>query len=562
MPPGGPEDTTPPKVISVSPKPDSTRVDPNATIEINFSERMSEEPTEGAIFISPFPQKPLDFKWHGKTLILSSSEPFLNDKTYVITIGTDAQDLRRNRMSQSYSFAFSTGGSLDYGTISGEVWVKQKTGQPDPKSDFGKETGISVWAYSLTTDRREIAPEKEKPDYVTQTDEKGKYSLNNMSLGKYRLFAVKDVDKDLLWIWESEAIGVTTKDVELTEQNKSKAFIDFIMNKIDKSPPKLLNCRILNKNLVKLEFDKELDQRSVLDSTNFVASSVSTPTVLKIVSAFYQGTETKTIFLLTEGTNPKERYELKVLKVRDKAGNSLDTDSNTCLLDGSEISDTIGPKIIASSPKKGENNVPLDTKIKLYFDQPPEPQGIEASFSLLDSNEIKIKGKGEWSNSNTFVFSPDSLLSGKMLYKINLSGIEIRNLSGNVYAKDSILVSSFTTLNPDTVGSVSGKVEIDENDKSANIILSLWQIEPTGLWYQIRLLQSEPSDGELINTFMFQRILPGKYFLSGYLDLDKDGNLTLGQPETFSPLEPFALHPDTVYVRSRWETEGVELKFH
>jgi len=555
MPPGGPEDTTPPKVISVSPKPDSTGVDLNKKIEITFSERMSEEPTEGAIFISPYPQKPLDFKWHGKTLLISSSEPFLNDKTYVVTIGTDAQDFRRNRLSQSYTFAFSTGKSLDFGSISGVVWVKQSIG-------FQKETGISIWAYFLTPERLKIDPEKEKPDYVTQTDEEGKYSLNNLSLGKYRIFAVKDADKDLWWSWESEAIGVTTEDVELTEQNKSNAFINFVLDKIDKSPLKLLNCSIMNKNLVKLEFDKEMDERSVLDSTNFVTSSVSTQPPLKIVSVFYQGMDTKTIFLLTEGTNPKERYELKILGVKDKAGNSLDTDSNTCLFDGSEISDTVGPKIIAVSPKDAQINVPLDTKIKLNFDQPPEPQGIESNFSLLDSNKVKTTGKVEWSNPNTFIFSPDSLLFGKMPYKINLSGGEIRNLLGNIYIKDSIFVSSFTTLNPDTLGSVSGKVEIDEKNKSATIILSLWQIEPTGLWYQITLPQSGYSDGKLAESFLFERILPGKYFLSGYLDLNKDGNFTLGQPEPFSPLEPFALYPDTVYVRSRWETEGVELKFH
>jgi hypothetical protein len=554
MPPGGPEDTTPPKVVSVSPKPDSTEVSLNSRIEITFSERMSEDPTEAAIFISPFPTNPFDFNWRGRTLIISSSEPFLKDKTYVVTIGTDAQDLRRNRLSQSYTFAFSTGRSLDYGTISGEVWVKQQTG-------FGKETGISIWAYLLGQDRTEINPENEKPDYVTQTDEEGKYSLRNLSLGMYRLFAVQDVDRDLLWGWENEAIGVTTEDVELTEQDMSKPFVDFIIEKKDKSRPSLLNCKILNQNSVKLEFDKEIEEKAALDLNNFNISSISTQKLLKIISAYYQDTDTKELFLLTEGMNPKEKYELKVLDLKDKAGNPMDTSSRTCIFEGSEIQDTVGPQILAVFPKDGTTNVPFDTKIKLSFDQPPETQTVEANFSLVDSNEIKITGKVEWSSPNAFVFSPDSLLSGKMKYKINLLGKGIFNLLGTFSMRDSIFTSSFVTLDPDTLGSVSGKAEINERIKSAPVILSLWQVEPTGLSYQMSLSQSESSSYKLVEPFLFERILPGKYLLSGYIDLNRDEDLTLGQPEPFSPMEPFAHSSDTIYVRSRWETEGVELKF-
>ncbi len=547
MPPGGPEDTTPPEVISVSPKPDSIGVDLNSKIEITFSERMLAKRTEESIFISPLPEKPFDFRWRRRRLILTPQEPLQPDRTYVVSIGTDSQDLRRNRLSQSYTFAFSTGSSLDYGSISGAVWTKQKIG-------LGKEMGISVWAYLLSPDKTEIDPEKEKPDYVTQTDNEGKYSLKNLSLGGYRLFAVQDVNRDLVWDWEKEAIGVTTQDVKLSVQDISKTYVDFILDKKDKKTPGLLDCHSVNKNLVKLEFDEELKEQSILDPSNFKILSLSTQKFLKVNSVFFQDTDTRNIFLLTEQMDPEQKYELKVLDARDKAGNFLDTTSNTCLFEGSETPDTVGPKITGVSPKDGEINVSFDTKIKLTFDHPPEHQNFEAFFSLVDSNEIKITGKGEWRSPTTFVFSPDSLLSGKMRYKIQLLGKEIRDLLGNISMIDSVFFSSFVTQNPDTLGSVSGKVVIEEKEESATIILTLWHLKQDKLSYQLTLPQSGP--------FLFERILPGKYFMGGYLDLDKDGVLSPGQPKPFFPLEPFALYPDTIYVRSRWETEGVELKFH
>jgi hypothetical protein len=35
----------------------------------------------------------------------------------------------------------------------------------------------------------------------------------------------------------------------------------------------------------------------------------------------------------------------------------------------------------------------------------------------------------------------------------------------------------------------------------------------------------------------------------------------MGNPEPFSPMEQFKIYADTINVRSRWETEGVEIEF-
>ncbi|KPL00456.1 MAG: hypothetical protein AMJ91_04640 [candidate division Zixibacteria bacterium SM23_73_3] len=521
MPPGGPEDTTPPVVLA--------------------------KITEESIFISPLPKKPFDFRWKGERLILTPQESLQPDRTYVVSIGTDAQDLRRNRLSQSYTFAFSTGTKLDYGTISGEVWTKQKIG-------LKKEIGTSIWACLLSHDKAEIDPQKETPDYVTQTDNEGKYTLKNLSLGKYRLFAVQDVNRDLIWDWEKEAIGMTTGDVKLSEQNISKTHMDFILDKKDENPPSLVNCYALNRNLLKLEFDEELKDHSVLDSANFKIISVLNEKTLKVISVFFQDPDTRSIFLLTERMNPEEKYELKVLDAKDRAGNSLNTASNTCLFQGSEIPDTVGPKIARVLPQDGEINVPFDTEIKLVFDEPPEQGTVEAVFALIDSNQIKITGKGAWRSPNIFVFSPDSLTLGKMRYKIELLGKQIRDLLKNTSMIDSVFTSSFVSLDPDTLGSVSGSVEVEQKMEPAPMALILWQLEQNELSYQLILPQPGP--------FLFERVLPGKYFMGGFLDFNEDETLSLGQPEPFSPLEPFVVYPDTIYVRSRWRTEGVELKFH
>jgi uncharacterized protein (DUF2141 family) len=558
MPPGGAVDTTPPEVISVSPQPDSTRVDLNSKIEITFSERMSGKPTQESIFISPFPKKPFDYKWRGNRLILSPTEPLLKSKTYVVTIGTGAQDLRRNHLSESYTFAFSTGAALDYGSISGEVWMKQE-------DKFRTEAEVSIWAYlscsehsEPISDTTEIDPQKDKPDYITQSDTAGKYVFRNLSIGRYRLFAVEDLNRDQIWNPDKEAVGVCTEDVESTSDNVSHDHIDFILALRDTTKPSLLNCQVLNKNQVRLDFDQNLRAESVLNPDNFKIKSIPTSKSLKVNEVYFsqgsmgQESNTKNIFLLTAEMNPEEKYELKASGLEDESGNPLDASENTCLFMGSAIFDTTGPKIISTSPEDGETNVSQDTEIKLVFDEPPSRSSVESFFSLSDSNGVLIPGKNRWENPNTFIFSLDTLLLGRMKYQIKLGCEKVFDLFGNAMT-DSVLFFTFTTLNPDTLGLLSGEVQILGESTSKEIVVTLSLIDKPRKGYKKSLPQLGP--------FLFENILPGKYMVGAYLDLNGDGNLTIGNPKPFVLCEPFTFFPDTVTVRSRWETEGVELKF-
>ena len=61
--------------------------------------------------------------------------------------------------------------------------------------------------------------------------------------------------------------------------------------------------------------------------------------------------------------------------------------------------------------------------------------------------------------------------------------------------------------------------------------------------------------------FKFDALYPGKYKLRAYLDLNKNGVLDFGKISPFETAEPQLFYPDSLDVRSRWETEEVSLKF-
>ena len=544
MPPGGPEDTTAPEVLVVSPAAGATEVPQDSKVEIVFSERMTPEITEQSIFISPLPREPFQFRWKGRKLTLSPQEPLDADRTYVISIGADAQDLRRNRLGQTFTLAFSTGSRLDFGTISGRVWATQEVG-------LARQTGAGVWAYLLSQDHSKLDPAVDKPDYVTQTDDQGAFVLKNLSVGTYRLFAVQDLNRDLLWNPENEPIGVTTRDVELADRQISAGGIDFVVGLRDKRNPVLSSCSSPNRAMVRLDFDEELERRSAWDIGNYRLTSAADRQPVNAQSAFFPDADAKRVILLVDEMIPQQEYDLSVAKVTDKAGNVVDTSANGCRFVASGLPDTVGLEITVVEPADGGINVPPEAGITLTFSRPPDRQMIEASFHLLDPSNAKVSGSGEWLGPNLYCFRPDSLLAGGTEFRASLPGADIRGPAGNVSPLDSVFSSAFITVKPETSGSVSGVVETGDDTVSSPTSLILWQQESNGVLYRLSLTKPGP--------FKFDWVLPGKYLLAAYLDLNQDGLLSLGEPEPFSAMEPFEVHPDTIQVRSRWETEIANL---
>lgn len=539
MPPGGPEDRIPPRVVSTFPSPGSTQVSPNVEVEIAFSERMEKKKTEASVFISPLPEIPWKSSWRKSRLSLKQPEPLKSTTTYVITVGTGAVDLRGNRMRESYSFAFSTGDFIDSCEISGETQIEEK-----------KEAGISVWAYPLD-EKALVDLLADKPTYVTQTDFEGKYSLKNLGYGKYRLFAVKDKNGDLEWDIEDEPIGVTTQDVRLDSLIFSRTNMNFVLTLKDTTPPSLTSCQTLDRNKLRLDFDESLQEKSVPSVNNYLISAKNAAEqTLGVRLAYFLGEDKTRVVLITNEMDPAAEYQLVVSEVQDESGNKIDPPFNSCSFPGTGLADTVRLQILSTRPKDKDYDVALDSYIRLFLSEPPEKGSLESNFLLKGENEEPVKGKSFWESPVIFGFKPDSLLSSRSAYKLQLR--EIVDLSGNPL-DDSLFEISFTTLNKDTLGYVSGEVKVLRGDEEGNIVVVLRKIDSDAIRYETILKQP--------GQFYLDMVLPGKYLAKAFRDKDKDKKHDIGEIFPYKPAEPYTTFPDTIPVRSRWETEKVDLNF-
>lgn len=131
---GGPQDETPPEVISTTPVDGATDVPLSTEVSIEFSEEMSRSSAERALSITP-PVGTTRFRWRGPALSASFDEELPDSTTFVVTLGEGATDYHGVVAGAPFRFAFSTGPTLDDGIIEGRV---ERRGEP--------AAGALVWA--------------------------------------------------------------------------------------------------------------------------------------------------------------------------------------------------------------------------------------------------------------------------------------------------------------------------------------------------------------------------------------------------------------------------------
>jgi hypothetical protein len=122
-PTGGPEDKIPPRIIAVFPDSNATNVRTDK-IRVRFDKYIVTQSLRNALFFSPRLDD-YEVESDGKEAEIILYEPLKPSRTYACTITKALTDTRGNSLAQSYTFAFSTGATIDSGAISGIIYSSE-----------------------------------------------------------------------------------------------------------------------------------------------------------------------------------------------------------------------------------------------------------------------------------------------------------------------------------------------------------------------------------------------------------------------------------------------------
>ncbi len=530
-PPGGEPDRIPPIVVEVYPADGTIKFDENY-FELEFSEYVDKRSVTDAIFISPFIEGSLEYSWSGTTLEVTFPEKLKDDVTYTITIGTDVVDLNnKNRMSQAFTFTFSTGDKIDRKIISGKVFGKEKE-------------GVFIYAYKIDEGADSLL--KRKPDYVSQTGVDGKFSMQGLGSGNYRVFAVNDQFRDYLYQQDQDQIGIPHQDILLSDQDSIYTNLYFLLFNADTTKPRLISGIMTDRNHIIVSSSKEVKLPSIR-AENFSLFDSTDNKTYEIVYAFKGKTKPEEFILMLDAQiNLENQVYLFADSLTDLLNNVMINDFTKVVV--SDRIDTSSIKIVSTEPAAGGLVDFEKAEIKIFFDEAFNKDLINTAVALTDTLNKAVGLDIDFMDDATLIIKPAENLKSDKDYLVKLQLGSFVDISGN--RKDSIFTLKLRTISGLDFTGLTGNVINLDYSKTSNLILENTSTP------QLKYEQKLESD-----KFEFNRIEPGKYLLWCYLDENNDGKFNYGWPEPIKYSESFSIYPDTLNLRPRWEVSDLIFKF-
>ncbi len=200
-PEGGPVDETPPRMISSVPPVNSTNFDGDE-IRIEFNELIVLKEAFQKVMVSPPLNTPPVIRGVGNQVVVTFEEELQPGTTYTIDFADAIQDNNEGNVLEGFSFSFSTGETQDSLEISGHVFDAYTHTPVD---------GVIVMAHTNLSD---TAFTDMVPPRVAKTNEKGEFTIRNLAEGKYRIYALEDMNRDYKFDQPGERIAWHDEIVE------------------------------------------------------------------------------------------------------------------------------------------------------------------------------------------------------------------------------------------------------------------------------------------------------------------------------------------------------------
>lgn len=528
-PPGGDIDKIPPTIIESYPGNGTTNYI-ESYVQFTFSEYVNKRNINEAFFISPLLEGTPEFYWTNKTATIEFSERLKENTTYSVVIGTEIKDVNNNNnMLEPYTLTFSTGSKIDSGKISGKVYGN-------------KIDGTLIFAYKVDT--VEINIYEQKPDYLSQVNENGFYKFNGLGFGEYKVFAVKDEFKDLIYNVGDDHIGLPTENVLLSLGNSEFNDLDFIIHKEDTLAPNIVAVTMTDINHITIELSEPVDSVdlspsnfSIVDSTTLVSSPIK---------LLYNRKPNEYVLVLTDSLNIDNENYLIVINIEDKKGNKLLSQSINFTVNEQPDTNNVDLKKIVT-PFENNKIDYLSPSFKLYFTDAFYLTDSINAIKFYDKDSIFIPINAKKLDDSKLEVLVNSKLKEKEEYSITLNMSDFVDASNN--KKDTTIVKKISTISELDFSGASGKVLT----KHSNVRVLLKDIKTNDRVYTTSL--------EGNNNFSIERVLPGEYLLWVYSDVDSNEQYSHGTINPFKFAEEFKYYPDTLNLRARWPVGDIEIKF-
>jgi len=541
-PEGGPVDRSTPEIVSTYPDSTSLINFNDNKIRLQFDRYVNERSVEEAIFISPYIGS-LEFDWSGKEVEIRFSEKLRSNTTYVINIGTDVEDLNKNRMAQAFTIAFSTGKEIDRGAIEGRVF---------PRKSGDAVSGIMIFAYRLDgLNPDTLNPVIEKPDFITQTGKNGEFFLRHIPFGTYRTFAIRDEYRNLIYDRETDDYGVPSGMIAPTPSEPLVKGVLMRLSKEDTTGPRLVKITVPNRNHIVAEFSEPIKTDSVSLSSFSVIDTLSLKS-LELALVYPSPVSSTMFYFISQRQDSGRVYRLTAGGITDSVGNKISPLANSLLFRSAIRLDTMSARLTSVSIRDSIQSVDLQPVLTLTFSDAMAKSASLEFLTLLDNNRQPVPSIRKRISDVLFSLQPERELENRTWYTLRAECRQLHDWAGRV-CPDSTKSWRFETLDIDDLSTVEGTV-VDENKTD-----TMGRLYVTAVQVGAAAPRTYTVAADATGAFLIQKIAEGQYVFQSFRDRNNNGRYDSGKPYPFSFSERFSLYTDTLKVRARWPLEGVRI---
>lgn len=494
-PSGGPKDEIPPRDSVCSPPNYSTLFIGNK-ISIRFTEFINLKDLKNNLIVSPFTKTLPEVTVKGKILQINIKDTLEKNTTYLFNFGNAIVDITEGNVAENFSYAFSTGTYLDSSKISGKI-LNSFTFKPE--QDF------LVMLYLQQIDS---LPMLELPYYLAKTNKEGIFLFSNIKKGNYKIFALKDNNRNYLFDLPDEEIAfqqnLISTDTNITlysfkEDNEKQ----FVKKYAEEQPGKI--AIYLNKPSEKL--------------------NIVLPELQDLIRENYYNTDSIIYWLKNKPDSEKLKFIvydtdslLDTLQVRVANFEKTAKEKTTLQYNLQNAKLNLGEHLAITFSRP--INVFNDSAIKLFNDTVP------IAFKLRFDGQRKLQLEAEWKENANYT-----------LTLLPASFTDIYN-----YKNDSIKIK-FSTYEKKFYGSLQLKIAGEKNQQYIFQLLN----EKEQIVKQELLLET--------GTFNYKQLLPGKYKLRVIFDANLNGKWDTGKYIKNVQPEKVINYSGEVNIRSNWEHE-------
>jgi len=543
-PPGGPIDRTPPEVLTMSPKSGSVDVPLDSRVIIKFSEGIDRTTVENALFISPEPEEPPKIKVKNDEVEIIPRENLKPDRTYIITLGTDLKDAHNVNLAQSATVAFSTGATIDSGSVAGVVYKDGKTAPGISVALFGQDPGSSTLPIDSII-----------PDYQTQSGEGGAYKLDYLPPDSFFLVAYDDKNKNRRIDFGSEMIGLPFVMARNTSAEPSQTGVDMRMQASDTSHVGFRTVSMNSDGLVKIRLTQPLDRAQTETLYATLAIKPNTDTLVSVAIEQYlplTNYPASDFLVLSGPLIADSTYDLSFDRASLYPAIEDTLRVITYGFKATSEEDKTSPTLLEVAPPAQAVNVSPDSQFVLHFSEPikitTSDPWVWLTTAASDTLPIPMGSIDKFDYSGR----PAGGLDFGQNYGWFILGSLVQDRAGNLLS-DSIVTYTFSTIGQDTLGSMSGEIRLKHADDSVYPIMMTFNPSKDGVRASTRIAPG-------VDSFLVE-LLPGNYTISAFIDRNDNGVYDHGSLRPYRLSEPFTAQSDTIRVRTRFESAGVIVEF-